>query len=121
PSGESTSRAGRAEANAGGGALRDLESEADIPENLSPERRFPAVHFELLRVEGCDRQGAGCGNELLHNIFWSQLQRTPGAPAGSGQAIDCEGKARQYLVVDDVLQEHCVRIESIRVQHDAVF
>ena len=95
---------------------------ADDSLHLSPQRRFPAVHFELLGIElyGWQRR-VGTNLFVGSHILRPQLQPALFPLCRVRQAIDRKTQVRQDLVVDDIFKKHGVRVESFLRQDDAIF
>jgi hypothetical protein len=99
-----------------GGCLK-----ADEALHPSQEGRFPAIDFELFRIEFHGRKRRIGANRLVRsNVFGPQFQDAPAAVGTVGKTIDRQAQVRQHLVVDDIVQEHGIRVESILRQDDAI-
>jgi len=98
-----------------------IDLKADDALHPAPERRLPAIDFELFRIEfyGWQRR---VGADLLvrGSILGPHLEPAPAAIGSVGQAIDRETQVRQDLVVDDIVEKYGIRVEGFLRQDDAI-
>ena len=94
---------------------------ADVVLDLAPERRLPAVHLELFGIELCGWQ-RGIGSDFVvgRGVFRAQLEVTLALVGAISQAVDSEAQVWQYLVVDNVVKKHGIRVEGLLRQDDTV-
>ena len=94
---------------------------ADNASDLTPERGLPSVHFKLLGVElGRWQCGVGLHCVVGRNVFGTKFQLALALVATVGQAVYRETQVRQYVIVDDVVEEDRIRVEGILRQDDAI-
>lgn len=98
-----------------------MRSESDISPEFLPPARFPSIHVEMLRIErgnghGCIRLNGLVGSD----VFRTQLKPAVFAVTRRRQTFDGQARVRQYLIVDDVIEKHCFRIERLRRQNYAI-
>ena len=87
----------------------------------SQEGRFPAIDFELFRIEFHGRKRRIGPNRLVRSsVFGPQFQAGFAAVGGVGKAIDREAQVGQHLVIDDIVKKDRIRVESIPGQDDAI-
>ena len=53
-------------------------------------------------------------------VLGPQLEPAPAAIGPFGQPVDGEAEVRKYLVVDDVVEEYGIRVESVFRQDDTI-
>ena len=86
---------------------------ADETLYLAPERRLPAVHFELLGIElGCGKRGIGLSC-LVGDVFGSHLELAFALVGSVREAVYGQAQVRQHLVIDDVVEEYGIRVERV--------
>ena len=100
--------------------IRGIDSEAEVAADLSPERRFPAIDLELVRIERRVREFRGRRNGC--SLFLDGLEFEVGSRCRDcvGQAFYSQTETRQHIVVNDVVHEDCVRIECVLFEHYTV-
>ena len=75
----------------------------------------------MLRVERGNRhRRVGFEGIIRGNIFRPQFEPAFPAVAGVSKTINFETQVWQYLVVDDVVKKHGIRIEGVLRQNDAI-
>jgi hypothetical protein len=99
----------------------EIDLKADNALHPAPQRRLPAIDFELFRIEfygGQSRIGASL--LVCSSILGPQLEPAS-APIGSvGQPVDRETQVGQDRVVDDIVEKNGIRIEGFLRQDDAI-
>jgi hypothetical protein len=94
---------------------------ADNTLHPAPERRLPAFDFELLRVQLYGRQSSVRADLLVcSGILGPQLEPALASVCTIGEAVDSKAQVGQDLVIDDVVQEHGIRVEGLLRQDDAI-
>ena len=94
---------------------------ADNALHPAPERRLPTFDFQLLRVQLYRRQGSVRADLIVcSGIFGPQLEPSLASVCTIGEAVDCKTQVGQNLVIDDVVQEHGIRVEGLLRQDDAI-
>lgn len=98
-----------------------MRLESDITLDFFPPTRLPAVHIELIRIERSNRHSRiGFHGFVSGDVFRPQLESTIFRIAGFGQAIDGQSQAGKYIVVDNIVEEHGLRVERLRRQDYAI-
>lgn len=64
--------------------------------------------------------GVGPHGIICRNVFGPQFQPALPAVGGVSKTVDFETQIRQYLVVDNVVQKHGIRVEGFLRQNDAI-
>ena len=94
---------------------------ADDSLHPAPERRLPAIDFELLGIELYRRQRRIGANLLARgSILGAQLEPAPSPVRRNGKAVDGKTQAGQDLVIHDIVEKYGVRVEGILRQDDAI-
>ena len=98
-----------------------MVSEPQVAPDLSPQGRLPAIDFERLRTErgiGYRRIGLPyvVGGQVLRPEIESALFTLP----ARRQSVDRQTQIGQHVVVDNVVEEHGIRIEGFLRQDDAI-
>jgi hypothetical protein len=94
---------------------------ADNSLHLAPERRLPAFHFELLRVELDGRQRCvGTGPVVCGKVLRPHLEHALPPLCSVGEAIDREAQVGQDFVIDDIVEKDGIRVEGFLRQDDAI-
>ncbi len=89
-------------------------SEAQVASYFFPETGFPSVHIQLVGMKHCNRHGCiGTNGFVSGNILGPQLESAILVFKPGGQAVDSKAQIRQHLIINDILVEHSIRIESI--------
>ena len=94
-------------------------SDSEVGADLSEERRFPAVNFELLGIERRVRNRGVDGLFVCGDVFGPELEFFARASV-VGQAVDGEAQVRQDIVLDDIVEENGIRVEDVLRQDDAI-
>lgn len=95
--------------------------EAEIALDLLPQAGLPAVDVELIGIKGCDWHRRVRADYLIRRyIFRAQIKPPGFLLARVGKPINGKTQIRQYIVIDDIVQEHGVRIERVLGQNDAI-
>ena len=98
-----------------------MRLESDITLELFPPTRLPAIHVELVRIERSNwHRRIGSYGIVGGDVFGSQLELAFFRIARFGQTVDGQTQAGQYIVVDNVVEEHSFRIERLRRQDHAI-
>jgi hypothetical protein len=92
-------------------------SEPEVTPNLAPDRRFPAVDFELLGIVRRVGQFRGRTNV---GFVCAEFQVGAGGIDRVGEPFDGQAQPRKYVVVDDVVQKDGIGIECVPFQYDAI-
>lgn len=94
---------------------------ADDAPHPAPERRLPAIDFELFRIQSYRWQGRIGANLIVRgSILGPQLELSSTAIGSVGKAVDRETQVGQDLVVDDIVEKDGIRVEGFLRQDDAI-
>lgn len=97
------------------------ESEAEISADFAPDRNVPLIDIELLGTQAGNRHGRIRADDLVRGrVFRPQFELALLFLRGSRQAIDSQAQIRQYLIVDDVVEEYGIRVEGVLRQDNAI-
>ena len=94
---------------------------ADYALHPAPERRLPALDLELLGIELYGWHG-GIGADPLvgSGILGPQLESAFASVCAIGETVDRKTQVGQDLVIDDIVHEDGIRVESLFRQDDAI-
>jgi len=95
--------------------------ETEVTLDLLPQRRFPAINFEYVRVQCCYwHRRVGFDDFVRCYVLRTYIKFAGPALFGLSKTVNSETQVWQYLVINDVVEKYGVGVESILRQDDAI-
>ncbi len=94
--------------------------ETQVAFDLLPQRRFPAINFEYVRIQYCNwHRCVGLDHFVRCYVLRTYIKLAGPAFFGLSKTVDSETQVWQYLVINDVVEKHGVGVEGFFRQDDA--